>query len=103
MAAIESNPHSVYAREALERHLNKVCPICEVREWGIDNGWKQIHHITPIVEGGDNKVENLVFLHTKCHVAIGTARRLHQKIYAELETDWPEQKQGGLFAKGEKP
>jgi len=69
MAVIESNPHSCYAQRVLHKYLNEYCPLCLETDWfSGPNGPRETHHIIPVEKGGDNKVENLVFLHHKCHV-----------------------------------
>lgn len=59
--------HSV--RKAVIRRDNGVCGIC-----GKHPANPEVHHKTPLSEGGSNKLENLV---TLCH-------ECHQKIHRQM-------------------
>lgn len=87
MAMIMVNP-SGYSSKTL-KYIGCHCYVCNedmrnyYRENYLELGGAEIHHITPIIEGGTNELENLVVLCSPCHLLIHKARRMWQRI---LET-----------------
>jgi 5-methylcytosine-specific restriction endonuclease McrA len=98
LCQIEANPH-VFVLSVF-KHLGTRCELChrQVVEIDAKTGqilwWKskaEIHHITPISEGGDNNLDNLMILCHSGHVHIHRLRRFHQTIWDTLADPkvWP--------------
>ena len=88
IALITTNPHSYLS--IVTKYLGHICAVCGKDVKGhvyyggqFDLSGAEIHHITPIIEGGTNELENLVVLCSACHIQIHKARRMWQRI---LET-----------------
>lgn len=99
LANVAANPHQRHITIPL---LSRHCWLCgiEVTPSGPRDGclwWRsnaEIHHIMPVIDGGENKLENLVALCHDCHVLIHNAIRFHRKIYDDMQKSnfWPKKK-----------
>ena len=88
IALIMTTPHGYITR--VTKYIGHHCAVCDKDVQNnryADGGWDlyraEIHHITPIIEGGTNELKNLVVLCSPCHLLIHKARRMWQRI---LET-----------------
>lgn len=52
------------------------CPICSDHLWNGES--LDTHHITPVRTGGNDKVENLIWLHEACHYNAGSKMSIGQ-------------------------
>ena len=59
-----------------------ICPVCE-KNLTNSNEALEIHHIKPILQGGNNELSNLILLHKNCHAQITFTK--NPKIIATLK------------------
>ncbi len=68
----ERNLRILYGKDTLKSKLYKEqkfnCKVCDTRIMWDDS--TDIHHVTPVQDGGSNKKDNLVLVHKHCHQRI---------------------------------